>query len=152
MPAVAVDVNDLAPFAEIESVKAQAMIDDAMALAARVAPCILTAEFEFDGAAKAIIRGAILRWNEAGAGVKVQESVGPFAHSFDQGSSKRGRFWPTEITDLEKLCRDSGAGGAFGIDTVGYLTPQHADICALNFGATYCSCGAVLAGAPLWGE
>ena len=39
--------------------------------------------------------------------------------------------------------------GAFSIDTVGCAT-VHADICALNFGASYCSCGADIAGWPLY--
>ncbi len=37
--------SDLAPFAEIDDSKAQAMIDDALALATRIAPCI-TAEMD----------------------------------------------------------------------------------------------------------
>lgn len=37
-------------------------------------------------------------------------------------------------------------GGAFAIDTAPVRTPIHADICTLNFGGLYCSCGAVLTG------
>ena len=58
-------------------------------------------------------------------------------------------FWPSEITDLQKLCQASGGGGAFAVDTIG-ITANHADACSLNFGANYCSCGADIAGAPLW--
>lgn len=36
-------------------------------------------------------------------------------------------------------------GGAFSVDmAAGYELSPHADICSLNFGATYCSCGASL--------
>ena len=43
------------------------------------------------------------------------------------------------------LLAPSTGSGAFSVDTVGVALPQHADICALHFGAMYCSCGAVLA-------
>jgi hypothetical protein len=39
---------------------------------------------------------------------------------------------------------DPADKGAFAVDTVGTQITQHADICALRFGALYCSCGAVL--------
>ena len=38
-------VDDLEPFATIDPVKADAMIEDAEALAALAAPCIMAAEF-----------------------------------------------------------------------------------------------------------
>lgn len=37
-------------------------------------------------------------------------------------------------------------GGAFAIDTAPVRALVHADICTLNFGGLYCSCGAVLTG------
>lgn len=44
----------------------------------------------------------------------------------------------------------SAGGGAFAVDTVS-TTITHADICAINFGALYCSCGASLTlGWPLY--
>ena len=43
------------------------------------------------------------------------------------------------------------AGGAFTIDTVG-TGVYHADTCTLVLGGNYCSCGAVIAGFPLWGD
>lgn len=151
MAAVTITVDDLAPFATIEDQKAAAMIADAMALAARIAPCITEEEFAYPDAAKALLRGAILRWNEAGAGAVTQEQVGPFGHSIDQSSNKRGRFWPSEITDLEKLCKASTSGAAFTIDTAPGFGSIHADTCALNFGANYCSCGVDIAGYPIYG-
>ncbi len=146
MPAVTVVLADLSPFAAIDAVKAQAMIDDALALAARVAPCILEAEFTYDAAAKAVIRGAILRWNEAGTGAASSLQAGPFGQTLDTRQTRKGMFWPTEIEQLQELCRGDALLGAFNVDTVGYDVPVHADICALNFGGEYCSCGAVLTG------
>lgn len=150
MPAVEISPADLEPFATIDEVKAQAMIDDALAMARLVAPCIDTAEFEHAGAAKAVIRGAILRWHDSGSGAVSQRTAGPFGETIDTRQTRRSMFWPSEIEQLQKMCQAADSGGAWGYDALGCLLPQHADICALNFGATYCSCGAVLAGAPLW--
>jgi hypothetical protein len=112
-------LSDLTPFADIPDEKALAMIDDALALAARVAPCILENTFEFDAAARAILRGAILRWNEAGTGAMQQQNAGPFGMQIDTRQQRRGMFWPSEITQLQELCRDGDLQGqAFTIDTM----------------------------------
>lgn len=149
MAAVTLQVSDLEPFApDIDPIKAQAMIDDAMALAARVAPCITTAEFTHEAAAKAILRGAVLRWNDSGTGAVTQQAAGPFSQTLDTRQTRRSMFWPSEISELQKLCRE-GSASAFTIDTVG-LGSVHADVCSINFGANYCSCGADIAGFPLW--
>ena len=146
MAAVEFTTDDLMPFADIDEMKAQAMIDDALALAARVAPCILTDDFAYGGAAKAILRGAVLRWNDSGSGALQAESAGPFSQTFDTRQQRRSLFWPSEIEALQGLCQsDSDDAGAFSIDAVPELgSAAHADICALYFGADYCSCGAVL--------
>jgi hypothetical protein len=144
---------DLEPFAAIDAVKAQAMIDDALALAAQVAPCILEDTFEQEGAARAILRGAVLRWNEAGTGALQSQTAGPFGQQIDTRQQRRGMFWPSEITQLQRLCAGDTGAEAFAVDTVptGGIQ-QHADTCALRFGAQYCSCGAVLTqGLPLYG-
>jgi hypothetical protein len=105
---VSISVADLLPFSpSIDSAKAQAMIDDALALAARVAPCINDADFAYPDAAKAIIRGAILRWDEAGTGAMQQQMAGPFGQTIDTRQQRRGMFWPSEINDLTALCSAS---------------------------------------------
>jgi hypothetical protein len=148
MPAVAIVPADLEPFAPgIDPVKAQAMIDDALAMAARVAPCILTDAFEHGAAAKAVLRAAILRWNEAGTGAVQQQTTGPFSMSLDTRTPRRSLFWPSELDSLRELCKTSDNEGAFSIDTLtGFTGIVHSELCALNFGAAYCSCGAVLTG------
>lgn len=111
-------VDDLLPFApEIDPDKAAVMIEDALALAVAAAPCITDPEFEHAGAAKAIIRGAILRWNDAGSGAVTQLSAGSFQQTIDNRSERKRMFWPSEITDLQRLCGDRRVGGAFTIDT-----------------------------------
>lgn len=122
MPAVSLTPADLTPFAAIQEDKAEAMIADALALAARIAPCILTDEFTFAAAAKAILRGAVLRWNESGTGALTQQSAGPFAQTLDTRTTRRGMFWPNEIVDLQELCKTATTSGAFSIDTAPPLT------------------------------
>lgn len=151
MAAVTLAPADLVPFAEIEAAKAQAMIDDALAMAAVVAPCITDAAFTYDAAAKAIIRGAILRWNDSGTGALTQQGAGPFQVSYDNRQSRRSLFYPSEINQLQDLCKESGTEHAFTVDTID-TTIQHADWCAINFGANYCDCGASIAGYPIFGE
>jgi hypothetical protein len=141
--AVSLTIDDLTPFATIPEAKAQAMIDDALALAARVAPCIVDADFEYGLAAKAVLRGVVLRWNDQGTGAVTQASVDDASFTFGSQQQRRGLFWPSEIQQLQELCKTDEAGGAFNIDTVS-TSVNHAEICAVNFGANYCSCGADL--------
>lgn len=152
MPAVTITVDDLRPFApDIDEAKALAMIDDALALAARVAPCILSADFEHGAAAKAVLRGALLRWNDTGTGAVTSQTAGPFSQTIDTRQQRRPLFWPSEIEQLQELCGGSESSGAFSLDTAPALGGGHAETCSVFFGATYCSCGAVLTGGyPLW--
>jgi len=143
---------DLEPFADIEPAKAQAMISDALALAARVAPCITEETFEYEAAAKAILRGAIIRWHDAGSGALQSQTAGPFGQTVDTRQPRRGMFRPSEIEQLQDLCKGPDTSGAFAVDTLPVFSGAHNDTCALNFGALYCSCGAVLTQAlPLYG-
>lgn len=135
-------VDDLGP------VKAAAMVADATAMAALVAPCISDADFPHVAAARAILRGAVVRWVEAGSGALQSTTTGPFGATVDTRQARRGMFFPSEIEQLQSLCAQSRrTGKAFDLDTVSISGVVHADICALNFGALYCSCGAVLTGA-----
>lgn len=152
-----IETTDLDPFADIEETKAEAMIADAVAQAILVAPC-LADESDLDAnqvaAVKAVLRGAILRWNDSGSGAFTQQQAGPFGVTMDTRQQRRSLFWPSEIEQLEKICATVGGGesGAFAIDTAPGTTVTHADSCSINFGATYCSCGALLTLAgPLWG-
>lgn len=120
MPAVTLTLSDLIPFApEINEDVALLMIDDAVATATVVAPCIITEEFAYPEAARAILRGAVLRWHESGTGAMQSTSVtaGPFAQSntFDTRQIRKAMFWPSEIKELRKLCGSSGRK-AFDID------------------------------------
>ena len=118
MAAVSLSIGDLTPFATIEDGKATLMIDDALALAARVAPCILEDTFEHEAAARAILRAAILRWNDSGSGAYQSQQAGPFGMQLDTRQQRRSMFWPSEIEALQELCRDGDpTTQAFTIDS-----------------------------------
>lgn len=104
------DVDDLAPFATIESAKAAAMIEDAEAMALLAAPCIAADGFAYGTAVKAILRGAVLRWNDSGSGALQSQTAGPFGQTLDTRQERRGMFWPSEITALQNLCGNTGGG------------------------------------------
>ena len=96
---------DLEPFAPgINPSKAQLMIADALARAVQVAPCITEDDFPHADAAKAVIRGAILRWHTSGAGEVTSEQMGPFSRTVDTRQGSGSLFRPSEITELQALC------------------------------------------------
>ncbi len=144
-------VSDLQPFADIPAAKAVEMIADAEALAVTVAPCLSDLDELSDSqaaAVKAVLRGAVLRWHEAGSGAFQSQTAGPFSVQYDNRQQRRSMFWPSEIEQLQAICQavSGGDGGAFHVDTVATTTLNHSPICAINFGAIYCSCGAALTG------
>lgn len=112
------NVEDLAPFATIESAKAEAMIEDAEAMALLAAPCIAGGGFAFGTAVKAILRGAVLRWNDSGSGALQAQTAGPFGQTLDTRQERRGMFWPSEIVALQSLCADS-QGGVYSTSLAG---------------------------------
>lgn len=151
---------DLAPFAEIDQAKAQAMIDDVLALAGLAAPCLDDENLDPKKAkaAKAVLRGVVLRWNDSGpSGRRTSdaETVGPFQFSETiDNTARRSLLWPSEITQLQEICSEETDkhARAWSYDTAGGSSIQHADTCAVNLGATFCDCGAIYTGAgPLWG-
>lgn len=108
MPAVQLSATDLQLFVPaLSTEKADEMIAGAIARAARVAPCILADSFPNDAAAKDIIRGALIRAAEAGSGAVQQKTTGPFATTIDTRTPQRTLFWPTEITELQELCKQA---------------------------------------------
>lgn len=101
-------------------------IADAWAKATSVAPCIAADTFpsgntDEEKAAKsaelvAILRGIILRWNDAQSGVKTQMAAGPYQQTIDPGVKRGWHLWPSEVVDLQRLCRKPGQ--PFTFDTM----------------------------------
>ena len=126
--------EDLEPFAIIAEAKAAAMIADAESMAILTAPCLpgLTTAPEGEtpeaealrlaklNAVKAILRGAILRWDDAGSGAvqTAQEQMGPFGvQQTVTPQVRRSMFWPSEIEQLQGICSSGEKGKAFTLDT-----------------------------------
>lgn len=117
------EVDDLTPFATIDEAKAEAMIADVLAMAALAAPCINDNDFAHPEAAKAILRGAVLRWHDTGSGSATQQVVGPFQQNITP-QPRKSLFWPSEIEQLQSLCRATQVNRAYEID----LTPAGAGL------------------------
>jgi hypothetical protein len=144
-----ITIDDLAPFASIADAKAAAMIEDAVTQALTVAPCLAEPLSPVQlGAVKGVLRAAILRWDEAGAGGKTtrMRSAGVFQESetLDTTNERRGIFWPSEIRALQAICKERPK--PYGIDMGGGR--NCAPSCARAFGATYCDCGCDLGMGP----
>ena len=137
--------EDLAAFATIDSAKAEQMIEDAEAMALLAAPCLSGALTSAQAAGvKAVLRQALMRWQDAGSGAVTQQQAGPWMQSVDTRQERKGMFWPSEIAQLRDICAGfSGADstGAYTIDTAPSWGGRHSPFCSLMFGALYCSCG-----------
>ncbi|OBC12616.1 hypothetical protein A5784_32835 [Mycobacterium sp. 852013-50091_SCH5140682] len=122
--------SDLKNFAKIDPAKAADMCEDALGMAELVAPCITKPEFPHRRPAKAILRGAILRWHEAGAGAAVTKTAGIYGQTVDTRQPRKGMFFPSEIDQLRKLCQsDDDEGGAYSfslLQTVPQMSTQQA--------------------------
>jgi hypothetical protein len=150
---VTITITDLLPFCPgLQQDKADAMIVDAMAMARLVAPCIDDDDFPHTAAATAIIRGAIIRWHESAQGELTGRTALGFSQTLDTRVPRRAMYWPSEIEQLQKLCSDPADDNdkAYSYDTLPTST-YHDKACSLNFGAGYCSCGADIAGRPIYG-
>jgi len=114
------DLRTISP--GIDTKQAQAMIKDAIAQAILAAPCLQHEDQLTDAQRaqyKAILRGAIIRWDDAGSGgmVTMQDTAGPFGQTITTDSTRahKGLFWPSEIELLRRICGTGRQNGT--IDT-----------------------------------
>lgn len=131
------------------------MVAAANAKAARVAPCLSATDPAPTAGqlaeAKLVLIGAVKRWAEAGTGAFNQQTAGPFSASTDTRQRTGYNFWPSEIANLQDICKSDGdQPKAFSVDTLATGT-IHDETCTLRMGGTYCSCGADIAGVPIFG-
>lgn len=126
-------------------------ITDAEAMALLAAPCLAgNLDQGQTDAVRAVLRQALMRWQEAGAGAVTQQQAGPFGQTIDTRSLRRGMFWPSELAQLRDICGASIAGRAGTTSTLPTTTGVHLPWCALTLGALYCSCGVDIAGEPIF--
>lgn len=116
-----IEVSDLIPrpLPSLNPLDAQQYINDALARAAIVAPCINDADLSEAKIAgfKAIIRAAIVRRVEGGSGAVTTQGVGPYSFVTDTRRTSGGMFQPVEIKDLQTLCRAPTDARAHTLDT-----------------------------------
>ena len=148
-----INVSDL-PAALQSAELVQAMVEGANAKASRVAPC-LTWDGSVTGQpapttdqlaeARLVLIGAIKRWSEAGSGAISQQTAGPFGMTTDTRQRTGYNLWPSEIGQLQDICKTAGEGAqaAFSISP-GATTGVHMPWCTIMLGGAYCSCGADL--------
>lgn len=152
--ATIITVDDL-PSALRTAEMAEAMVAGANARASRVAPCLadLTNPPTDDQMAEArlVLIGAVRRWLEAGAGSLQSQAAGPFNMTVDTRQRTGYALWPSEIEALQAICASGTdtSSKAFSISPHA-ATSEHLDWCSVNFGAAFCSCGADIAGHPIY--
>jgi hypothetical protein len=78
---------------------------------------------------------------------QTQETVGPFS----RGGTYVNPTGDLYLTKAEKQMLGCGGQQAFTVPMRSESATAHAPTCSLYFGATYCSCGADIAGFPLYG-
>jgi hypothetical protein len=76
----------------------------------------------------------------------VQQTGGPFSVTM-KPVNPAGDFY---LTKQERKALGDGAQRAFGVQIAGFTASIHLPWCSLNMGATYCSCGADIAGEPIY--
>lgn len=127
-------------------------VDGANARASRVAPCLASidpAPTEDQLAeARLILVGAVTRWSQAGTGGIQSQTAMAFGVTFDTRQRSGFNLWPSEINQLQDICKDGAKAKAFSIDTVNCGT-VHPPICSIYFGGD-CSCGAAIAGEAIY--
>lgn len=140
------------PAAVASNAMASVWVAGANARASRVAPCLSgtnpapTADQLAE--AKLILIGAVIRWSQAGAGALQSQTAGPFAMTLDTRQRGGYNLWPSEINQLQDICKNGSESRAYAVDTVSCVD-WHSPICSLYFGGP-CSCGASLAGQPIY--
>lgn len=95
-----------------------------------------------------VIREAVV------AHIKRPDDATQVTIAVDDGSSSRsyqsGKGRVTILDEWWELLGLTEASGAFSVDMVGATVAGHLPWCSINFGANYCSCGADIAGVPIY--
>ena len=94
----------------------------------------------------AVVRRAMQTADDAGY-ASVQQATGPFSQTVTPVNPS-GDFY---LTKQERKALGDGSQKAFGIQVGNLFEVVHAPWCSINLGATYCDCGADIAGYPIFG-
>jgi hypothetical protein len=99
----------------------QAMVDGANSKASRLAPCLAaTPTSDQLSEARLILMGAVQRWTDAGSGALQSETAGAFSRTIDTRQRTGYNLWPSEIRQLQDICRPTteGSAQAYEVDTM----------------------------------
>lgn len=127
---------------------AQALLEDASQFILDVVPSAATVS---ESTRRRVVCAVVKRAMQAGgsdlAGVEsLQQGAGPFQTTF-KPVNPNGDFY---LTRLEKVALGWGRQRAFGVQVAGSYGARHRPWCAVAFRANYCSCGADIAGEPIY--
>lgn len=147
---IAVAVGQDAPAAgSTTEAQWQMWIDDALMLISdrvdSITPTPTIPQAKLDYVIRSAVVAMVHRPDDA-TQVTVSIDDGSTSKTYSRGTGQitiRDEWW-------KMLGLVASQGGAYAIDTAPTARAYHRDICSLTFGATYCSCGADLAGYPLW--
>lgn len=145
--------EDVFPFVEVDLARLVILIEDAEVFATMVVPTLTepsSISADQRRQVKTILRRAVIREADAGTGSKVQESAGPYSYTVDT-RSLRGASFLTEDEEetLRTICGVGRSNQVFSVDVTPTLT-EHLPWCDLMFGGVTCTCGASLAGYPIY--
>lgn len=126
---------------------ATVLLEDASQFILDTVPAAVTAS---EATRRRVVCAVVRRSMQAGdtdtAGFdSFQAGTGPFQYG---GKVSDSDFF---LKKAEKLALGDGKQQAFGVQIAGFAADIHAPWCNLNFGAAYCSCGADIAGTPIYG-
>lgn len=104
------DITVMVP--DVTPEKAAALLADVVALAGLTAPCILRPEFTATAAAKAVIRGAVVRRASILSGAVRTQTSGRHSVTEDNRAtgSDRDVFTDAELESLAALCEQPASG------------------------------------------
>lgn len=127
---------------------AEVLLEDASQFILDMVPGAVTASA---ATRRRVVCAVVRRSMEAGAAdtagfESIQMGAGPFQYG-GKVSNPSGDFY---LTKQEKKALGDGEQKAFGVQVAGLCAVRHRPWCNLNFGANYCSCGADIAGEPIY--
>lgn len=145
------------PLTEAESAQALVLLEDASArirvefpdVDARIA----AVPQELDPAIPrmivcAMVKRSMLAGTDQAVAASIQQTAGPYSQSTTYANPTGDLY----LTSGERRMLKGSPQQAFTVSmSSGPEIGTHAISCSLRFGATYCSCGSVLAGFPIYG-
>ena len=124
MPAFDLTADDARAYldgvADVSDARLARMLAAGLAQARRVAPCLNEPDFTHGDEAAGIILRALERWATVGAGATTQAqwTAGPYSQGETTTQTSKTLYWPSEINELQDMCKATKSGAAFTIDLI----------------------------------